>query len=72
MYKRFLNSRKIEERKYPRCHYTRKRNSWKPKVPYDTRQEADGFIRKRRLKYYESYLCPVCNKWHIGYSKEEE
>ena len=71
MYKRFLNNKKVGEKKYPRCHYTRKRNRWKPKVPYVSESAAELFIQERGLKDYESYKCPVCGKWHIGYKKEE-
>ena len=72
MYKKFLNQRKVGEKSYPRCHYTRKKGRWKPKFPYDSKALADSFIKERDLENYESYRCPVCHKWHIGYHKREE
>lgn len=69
MYKRFLN-KIIREDKYPRCHYTRKRNKWKPKVPYNSENIAYMFIKERHLQNYDVYRCPICGKWHIGYHKD--
>lgn len=72
MYKRFLSNRKLGEKKYPRCHYTKKKNKWKPKVPYVSLQAAELFIQERKLENYEAYRCPICGKWHIGYHKRRE
>lgn len=60
----------IREKKYPRCHYTKKRGKIKPKKPYDSLQAAEEFIKKHHLVNYKAYLCPYCNKWHIGFVKE--
>ena len=39
----------IREKKYPRCHYTKKRGKLKPKKPYDSLQAAEDFIKKHHL-----------------------
>lgn len=70
MYKRFLN-KIIGENAYPRCHYTRKKHRWKPKVPYVSLQAAELFIEERELENYVAYRCPVCGKWHIGFKEEK-
>lgn len=71
MYKRFLN-KIIGENTYPRCHYTRKKHRWKPKVPYVSLQAAELFIEERKLENYVAYRCPVCGKWHIGFKRRKE
>ena len=50
-------------------HWTRKGNSWKQKVDYDTEDEAWGFLNQNpRLKAMGAvvYMCPVCNKFHVS------
>ena len=50
-------------------HWTRKGNSWKQKVGYESEDEAWGFLNQNpRLKAigYTCYLCKVCSKYHIG------
>jgi hypothetical protein len=71
MYKRFLR-KEIRENSYPRCHFTKKRGKWKPKIPYNSKQSAILFLEERELEGYEVYKCPVCCKWHIGYHKRKE
>ena len=39
----------IREKKYPRCHYTKKRGKLKPKKPYNSLQAAEDFIKKHHL-----------------------
>ena len=41
----------IREKKYPRCHYTKKRGKLKPKKPYNSLQAAEDFIKK----HYEDF-----------------
>ena len=72
MFRRFLYDKRIREKNYPRCHWTRKRGRWKPKFPYNSQTAAEEFIRERHLTDYEAYRCPVCHKWHIGYHKRKE
>ena len=50
-------------------HWTRKGNSWKQKVGYESEDEACEFLNQnQKLKAigYTCYLCNVCSKWHIG------
>ena len=53
-----------------REHYTRKNGLWKPKKKFDTSEDAEAWIKKYKLYGYSSYLCKVCNKWHIGMKKK--
>lgn len=71
MYKRFLR-KELGETSHPRCHFTRKKGKWKPKVPYVSESAATLFIQERGLEDYEAYRCPICGKWHIGYHKRKE
>lgn len=50
-------------------HWTRKHNSWKQKIGYKSKDEAEEYIALHlRLKIQSavSYLCPICNKWHVS------
>lgn len=51
-------------------HWTRKGNSWKQKVDYDTEDEAWEFL-KTHPKLIELgmtvYKCDVCNMYHCGH-----
>ena len=52
------------------CHWTRKGNSWKQKVGYDTEDGAAEYLELNpRLKAlgYKIYTCKVCSKWHVGH-----
>ena len=71
MEKRFLR-KVIGRNDYPRCHYTRKKHRWKPKVPYVSLQAAKLFIEERKLENSEAYRCPICGQWHIGFHQEKE
>lgn len=55
-------------RKIKRYHYTRKKGAWKAKKPFETEQEALDYIKKYKMDNYVAYICPTCNKWHIGSS----
>ena len=53
-------------------HWTRKGNSWKQKVGYDTEEEAVEFLQqnpKLKALNYKIYICPICSKWHCGHLK---
>lgn len=54
--------------RHRRYHYVRKNGKWKPKLKFETRQAAEGFIAERRLEGYAAYVCPYCHKYHIGHS----
>ena len=50
-------------------HWTRKGNSWKQKVGYESEDEACEFLKlhpKIMAAGYTAYKCKVCSKWHIG------
>ena len=51
-----------------KSHWTRKHNSMRPKLPFDSIQEAQDYIIKHNIPFkYKPYLCSVCNKYHIGH-----
>lgn len=52
----------------PRCHWNKKHGRYiKVKFPYDTLSQAEEYIKENNLVGYEAYLCPICNKYHIGH-----
>ena len=52
-----------------REHYARKNGLWKPKKQFTSKEDADAWIKKYKMNGYQSYLCKVCGKWHIGKNK---
>ena len=66
----YLNDRRPRARgMLPREHYVRKHGSWKPKMSFENEASADNWIESRsffREGGYVSYLCSVCNCWHVG------
>lgn len=54
------------KRSVKREHYTRKNGCLKPKKSFKTKQEADAWIERYKMKGYVSYMCGVCEEWHIG------
>ena len=52
-----------------REHYARKNGEWKPKKKFQTKEEADFWIKTYKLYKYTSYVCKVCGAWHIGMKK---
>ncbi len=48
------------------CHWTKcKGNKWKQKIQYETEEEAE--LKIHPLQGMHAYLCPICNKWHLGH-----
>ena len=50
-------------------HWTRKGNSWKQKVGYESEDEAWEFLNQNprlNAKYPVVYRCSICNKFHIS------
>ena len=45
-------------------HYNRKGVA---KQPFGSEEQAFRFIKGKRLRDYVPYLCPLCNKYHIGH-----
>lgn len=53
-------------------HWTRKGNSWKQKVGYESEDEAWGFLNTHPNLISQGmtvYRCNVCNMWHIGHKR---
>ena len=58
--------------KHKRCHYYKKDNKWKPKIKFNTYQEAEEYLKSsNKLDEYNIYICPICGKYHIGHKNEE-
>lgn len=49
-----------------REHYCRKNGVWKPKKPFSSKEDADGWIKKYKMHGYTPYICKECGKWHVG------
>lgn len=53
------------------CHWTKcKTNKWKQKVQYETEEDAKAELKAHpslKLQGMHAYLCPICNKWHLGH-----
>ena len=53
-------------------HWTRKGNSWKQKVGYESEDEAWEFLNTHPNLIRQGttiYRCNVCNMWHIGHKR---
>ena len=57
-------------------HWTRKSShGWKAKVSYETEDDAWEWLNQQprlRAQGYKVYRCRVCQKWHIGHTKDDE
>lgn len=57
-------------------HWTRvSQHGWKAKVAYDTGELAWEWLNQQprlRAQGYKVYRCRVCQKWHIGHTKDDE
>ncbi len=62
---KYFNKNPKPHKKLDRRHYT---CTGKCKVSYNTEKEAQEVLKKYP-ENYRAYLCPVCNKWHIGFVK---
>jgi hypothetical protein len=62
---KYFNKNPKPNKKLERCHYT---YNGKCKVSYKTEAEAKEVLKKYP-ETYVAYLCPICNKWHIGFIK---
>lgn len=57
----------------PNCHWNTKRSgaNRKKKQQYETEDDALAFLKKHNLSDdFVAYLCPYCNKWHIGHRQD--
>lgn len=61
MFRRYNDKKPRGPRK--RMHYNRKGME---KQPFDSEGQAMQYIKGKRLMHYVSYLCPLCNRYHIG------
>lgn len=49
------------------CHWTKcKYNKWKQKIAYDSEEDANLNLKDKNMCVY---ICPICNKWHIGHKQ---
>lgn len=57
--------------KHKRYHYYKKDGKWKPKLKFETYQDAEEYlIANHKLGKYNIYCCPYCGKYHIGHISE--
>lgn len=61
----YFNKNPKPSKKLDRRHYNYK---GKVKISYNSKEEAELVLQKYPDNY-RAYLCPVCNKWHIGFVK---
>jgi hypothetical protein len=52
-----------------REHYTRKNGNWKPKKKFESKEDAENWIKQYKMSGYSAYICKVCGAWHIGKKK---
>jgi rubrerythrin len=62
------HQKKPVKNKHKRFHYYKKDGKWKPKIKFETHQEAEKYLKaKHILEEYNIYRCPYCGKFHIGH-----
>ena len=67
----FTKKKKPIKNKHKRYHYYKKDGKWKPKLKFETYQEAETYLKKNKiLNEYNIYCCPYCKKFHIGHISE--
>lgn len=54
-----------------REHYTRKNGNWKPKKKFESKEDAENWIKQYKMYGYTAYICKVCGGWHIGKKKQK-
>lgn len=67
------SSLKQKESLLPNQHWnkTKKKSHRKSKRIYSTLEEANTFIKKHKLEEkFIAYICPYCNKIHIGHKQK--
>ena len=69
-FKTNFNQKKPIKNKHKRYHYYKKDGKWKPKLKFETYQDAETYLKKNKLKDYNIYQCPYCKKFHIGHYSE--
>lgn len=70
-YKNNFYQKKPVKNKHKRYHYYKKDGKWKPKLKFETYQEAETYLKKNKiLNEYNIYCCPYCKKFHIGHYSE--
>jgi hypothetical protein len=70
-FKNNFYQKKPIKNKHKRYHYYKKGGKWKPKLKFETYQEAETYLKKNKiLNEYNIYCCPYCKKFHIGHISE--
>ena len=67
------HQKKPVKNKHKREHYFKKDGKWKPKIKFETYQDAEKYLKARnKLDEYNIYCCPYCGKYHIGHHDDKE
>lgn len=61
----YFNKNPKPNKKFDRRHYNYR---GKVKIQYNSKEDAKVILQKYPDNY-RAYLCPICNKWHIGFIK---
>lgn len=56
------------KKSYPRRHYNSQK---KTKKQFKTKEEAEEYLEKRKLKDYTIYLCDICSMYHISHKNNK-
>lgn len=58
--------------KHKRYHYYKKDGKWKPKLKFETEEDAEKYLKAiNKIDEYNIYRCPYCKKYHIGHLSED-
>jgi hypothetical protein len=52
---------------YPRRHYNSQK---KAKKQFQTIEEAEDYIKQRKLEGYTIYFCDICSMYHISHKNK--
>lgn len=65
--------KKPVKNKHKRYHYYKKDGKWKPKLKFESIQDAEDYLKAiNKLGELNIYRCPYCKKFHIGHVKREK
>ena len=69
----YYHQKKPVKNKHKRYHYYKKDGKWKPKLKFESIQDAEDYLTAiNKLGELNIYRCPYCKKFHIGHIKREK
>lgn len=67
------HQKKPIKNKHKRQHYYKKDGKWKPKMKFETQQDAEKYLKARKkLGEYNIYRCQYCGKYHVGHNNDNK